>query len=61
MHVGRERTRRGVSAQFDKPSEPERRQAPRQVNRLPRGWRRRAGEEERKAEGTENQGSLRGK
>lgn len=31
--------RRGVSAQFDKASEPERRQAARKFTRLPRGWR----------------------
>lgn len=37
--VTRDGTRRGVSAQFDKPSEPERRQAARQFNRLPPGRR----------------------
>lgn len=40
MHVSSVTGRAGgVSAQFDKPSEPERRQASPRFKRLPRGWR----------------------
>lgn len=60
--VTRDGTRRGVSAQFDRPSEPERRRAARQFSRLaPRLETERRGGEERKADVTENQGPLAGK